>query len=84
MTYFKRYRMEFDLAGWYESNVTVPPAYELLPFTTELIREHAHAKFVSFRHELDANVFPCLARRDGCLRLMRDITSRRDFVSGAT
>ncbi|MEO1614395.1 MAG: GNAT family N-acetyltransferase [Planctomycetota bacterium] len=84
MTYFKRYRMEFDLSGWYEDNLDVPPNYQLLPFSSELLREHANAKFNSFRKELDANVFPCLARRDGCLRLMRDISGRQDFVAGAT
>ncbi|MEM0924853.1 MAG: GNAT family N-acetyltransferase [Planctomycetota bacterium] len=84
MTYFKRYRMEFDLRGWYGGMIEIPPRYELLPYAPELVREHATAKYNSFRQELDANVFPCLARRDGCMRLMRDITTRRDFVAAAT
>lgn len=56
----------------------------MLPYAPELLREHAIAKFNSFKEELDANVFPCLSRRDGCLRLMREITNRGDFVPGAT
>ena len=84
MTYFKRYRMEFDLRDWRGGDQGVPDGYELLPYAPGLLRDHAVAKFNSFRQELDANVFPCLSRRDGCLRLMREITSRGDFVPGAT
>ena len=84
MTYFKRYRMEFDLRDWRGDDSCVPPGYELLAYAPGLLREHALAKFNSFRQELDANVFPCLSRREGCLRLMREITSRGDFVPGAT
>jgi ribosomal protein S18 acetylase RimI-like enzyme len=84
MTYFKRYRMEFDLRDWRAREIVLPPGYELLPFQESLIRDHAVAKHNSFREELDADVFPCLSRRDGCLRLMREISHRGDFVPGAT
>ena len=84
MTYFKRYRMEFDLRDWRPGDPSVPPGYDLVPYAAGLLREHALAKYNSFCEELDANVFPCLSRRDGCLRLMREITSRGDFVPEAT
>lgn len=84
MTYFKRYRMEFDLSERVPTAGTLPPGYSLIPFSTGLIREHASAKYQSFRQELDANVFPCLGRRDGCMRLMREISSRDGFVPDAT
>ena len=84
MTYFRRFRMEFHLSEPFPNPFPVPPGYELLPYTDELLRDHAVAKFQSFRSELDANVFPCLGRRDGCLRLMREITSRAGFVPEAT
>ncbi len=84
LTYFKRFRMEFDLANAALPAPLVPPGYELLPYSSELLRQHANAKFQSFRSELDANVFPCLGRRDGCLRLMLEITSRAGFVPEAT
>ena len=58
----------------------MPQGYELQPYVAGLLRDHAIAKFNSFRQELDADVFPCLSRREGCLRLMRVITSRSDFV----
>lgn len=84
MTYFKRYRMEFDLRDWRGGDQSVPCGYEFLPYVPGLLREHAIAKFNSFRQELDADVFPCLSRRDGCLRLMQEIASRNDFVPNAT
>ena len=84
LTYFKRFRMECDLRDSLPEPRTVPAGYELVPFRSDLLREHATAKFDSFRQELDTNVFPCLGRRDGCLRLMREIASRSAFVPEAT
>jgi len=84
LTYFKRYRMELDLDRAFFTAPPCPFDYQLLPFDESLIRDHALAKFVSFRHELDVNVFPCLGRRDGCLQLMREIAKRSGFVPEAT
>ncbi|MEL6104879.1 MAG: GNAT family N-acetyltransferase [Planctomycetota bacterium] len=84
MTYFKRYRMEFDLADWNDSERSLPERYEVIAYRPDTLRDHAIAKFNSFRSELDADVFPCLAQHEGCLRLMREITNRGDFVSSAT
>jgi ribosomal protein S18 acetylase RimI-like enzyme len=84
LTYFKRYRMEFDLSDSVPPSGPVPEGYEFVPYSADLVREHALAKYQSFRQELDANVFPCLGRRDGCLRLMREITSRATFIPEAT
>lgn len=84
LTYFKRFRMEYDLTKSFPETGPLPSGYELVPYSQDLIREHATAKFQSFCQELDANVFPCLGRRDGCLRLMREITSRAGFVPEAT
>ena len=84
LTYFKRFRMEFDLGQSEFSDARLPAGFELLPFSPELLGEHATAKYESFRNEMDVNVFPCLGRRDGCLRLMREISSRSNFVPEAT
>ena len=84
LTYFKRYRMEFDLSDSIPACGPVPERYEFVPYSADLLRDHATAKYQSFRQELDANVFPCLGRRDGCLRLMREITSRATFIPEAT
>lgn len=87
LTYFRRYRMELKL-NEYSVDVLADSyeamGYELVGYDDDLIREHAQAKFQSFRNEMDSNVFPCLGRRDGCLRLMREITARATFVPGAT
>ncbi len=56
----------------------------MVPYSEDLLREHATAKYQSFRQELDSDVFPCLGRRDGCLRLMREIASRASFIPEAT
>lgn len=84
LTYFKRFRMEYDLTRSLPQSPQVPAGYEVVPFASNLIREHATAKYHSFHLELDANVFPCLGRNDGCLRLMKEIVSRAGFVPEAT
>ncbi len=84
LTYFKRFRMEFDLSDSIPPAGRIPAGYDLVPYSEDLLREHATAKYLSFCQELDANVFPCLGRRDGCLRLMREITSRATFIPEAT
>ena len=73
--YFKRYRMERDLTQPLAWSCTLPPGYTLVPWTLELLPDHALAKYFSFRTELDANVFPCLRSREGCLNLMEEIAS---------
>jgi hypothetical protein len=49
-----------------------------------LLKAHAEAKYLSFREEIDANVFPCLGDRSGCLRLMTEIAEKDSFLPGAT
>jgi ribosomal protein S18 acetylase RimI-like enzyme len=83
-TYFKRYRMEVDLSGRELKEIAAPAGYRLLAWHPELLEAHALAKFLSFCDELDSNVFPCLGERSGCLRLMREITSKSSFIPQAT
>ena len=45
---------------------------------------HADVKYLSFRTEIDANVFPCLGDCDGCLRLMHEIRQKPGFLPEAT
>ncbi len=83
-TYFKRFRMEADLAPL---PPPVPPLPEGLAWTAwsyDLLEQHARVKQQSFNAEIDGVVFPNLSRLDGCLRLMRDITSRPGFCAPAT
>jgi ribosomal protein S18 acetylase RimI-like enzyme len=76
--------MECDLDGDLPSLPPLPSGYELMAWQEDLLRAHADAKFASFCCEMDANVFPCLGQREGCMRLMREISRRPAFVPEAT
>jgi hypothetical protein len=84
LTYFKRYRMEIDLAGRELAPAQLPPEYQLAPWQPALLEAFAEAKYLSFRGELDANVFTCLGDRDGCRRLMAEIARKPGFLPEAT
>lgn len=84
LTYFKRYRMEIDLRGRDFSVPAVPYGYCLLPWDEAALDIHAEVKYLSFRDEIDANVFPCFGALDGCQRLMREIVQRDGFLPEAT
>ncbi len=84
LTYFKRYRMEIELSQLRFPAFPPAPDFAFLPWRDELLKAHAEAKYRSFCFEIDANVFPCLGDREGCLRLMRDIAARASFLPEAT
>ncbi len=84
VSYFKRFRMELDLRGMRFVPLFVPSGYRLLPWDPELLPEHAWAKFHSFRHEIDADIFSCLSELDGCQRLMQEIALKDGFLPEAT
>jgi ribosomal protein S18 acetylase RimI-like enzyme len=84
LRYHKRFQMELDLRRFRPQPVMLHSSYRLLPWSPTLVREHAEAKFLSFRDELDAVVFPCLGSRESCLRLMTEIVDRDGFVPEAT
>jgi len=83
ITYYKRFRMETDLDGSILPPV-LPWPFQWVPWQESLIDEHAEIKFLSFREEIDALVFPCLGEREGCQRLMREIRRKPGFLPGAT
>ena len=83
ITYYKRFRMEIDLDG----SITppeLPPPFWWVGWDESLADRHAEVKFLSFRDEIDASVFPCLGDRFGCQRLMREIRRKPGFLAGAT
>lgn len=84
MTYFRRFRMEINLCSPLYTPQPLPPDYQLVEWSSGLVDAHAEAKFQSFCYEIDANVFPCLGEREGCLRLMREIAKRDGFLREAT
>jgi ribosomal protein S18 acetylase RimI-like enzyme len=84
VTYFKRFRMEIDLARVELPRFEPPAGYSLVPWSPDLLAIHAEVKHASFRDEIDAHVFPCLGNFSGCLRLMDDISRKGRFLSDAT
>ena len=84
LIYFKRYRMEIDLSGGLFAPPPMPAGYRLLPWSSTLLDLHAEAKYQSFCCEIDANVFRSLGQREGCQRLMQEISRRRNFVPQST
>jgi ribosomal protein S18 acetylase RimI-like enzyme len=83
LTYFKRYRMEIDLPER-EFSWELPSGYRFIAWDDSLVGVHAETKYLSFRDELDANVFPCLGEQAGCQRLMAEIAQKPGFLPQAT
>ena len=83
ITYYKRFRMEIDLDGTIEPPTLLSPFF-WVSWEETLIDRHAEVKYLSFRDEIDAYVFPCLGDRHGCQRLMREIRRKPGFLATAT
>ena len=66
VSYFKRFRMEIDLRGQTLPIRCRAARLSAAGLAPELLADHAEAKYHSFRHEIDADVFNCLAELDGC------------------
>ncbi|MGH7128141.1 MAG: GNAT family N-acetyltransferase [Planctomycetaceae bacterium] len=84
MTYFRRYRMEFDLAQTPLPPARLPPGYRWERWQPMLLERHARVKYGSFQGEVDAQVFQCLGNLNGCRHLMHEIITQRNFVPAAT
>jgi ribosomal protein S18 acetylase RimI-like enzyme len=82
--YFKRYRMEITVAGREFAPPRTPLGYRFERWNPDLLDAFAEAKYLSFRSEIDANVFPCLGELDGCRRLMREIVRKPGFLPDTT
>jgi ribosomal protein S18 acetylase RimI-like enzyme len=83
ITYYKRFRMEIDLDGSL-APADLPKPFSWVSWQESLVDLHAEVKYLSFRDEIDAHVFPCLGERNGCQRLMREIRRKPGFLAGAT
>ena len=82
-TYFKRFRMDADLAAP-RRPTALRPCYRFVSWNEALVDVHARTKFRAFRDEIDAVVFPCLGDLDGCRRLMREIRNKPGFLPQAS
>ncbi len=83
ITYYKRFRMEVDLDGSPPAP-SLPRSFRWVSWDEGLLDLHAEVKYLSFRDEIDAQVFPCLGDRQGCQRLMREIRLKPGFLPEAT
>ena len=83
VTYFKRFRMEVDLSQW-EPKTDLPEGFFWREWSESLLDLHAEIKYLSFRNEIDSQVFPILGDRFGCQRLMREIRLKPGFHANAT
>jgi len=84
IVYVKRFRMEISLSGRDFAPAPPPAHYRFLPWHDSLLDAFARAKYLAFREEIDAELFPCLGDYRGCLRLMREIAERPGFLPEAT
>jgi ribosomal protein S18 acetylase RimI-like enzyme len=82
-SYFKRFRMDADLAVR-RGPSPLPAGYRFVAWNEALLDVHARTKFRSFRAEIDARVFPCLGDLEGCRRLMREIRGKSGFLAAST
>jgi mycothiol synthase len=76
--------MEIALGSDLSQCLALSPGYHFISWHSSLLDIHADTKWQSFRLEIDANVFPCLADREGCRRLMTEISRRDGFLPEAT
>ena len=83
ITYFKRFRMEIELAEWLPQP-TLPGGYHWIAWNDSLLSLHADVQFRCFWSELDTSLFRCLGDREGCLRLLRQIRNKPGFLPTAT
>ena len=83
LQYFKRFRMEFDLQRPFPL-AELPLDCLWVPWNPAEVDRHAWVKFLSFRDEVDSEVFPCLGDYHGCFHLMRDIAEQTAFAPYAT
>lgn len=84
VTFYKRFRMEMDLAAPFPPAPALPSECAWVPWEDRLLDVHANVKFQCFCDELDGIVFRNLSNRDGCTRLMREIVARPGFRPEST
>lgn len=83
LSYFKRFRMEIDLATL-PALPPLPEQYRFVSWHDSLLEDHAATKFQCFQDEIDSAVFPNLSTREGCSRLMTAIRRKPGFMPDAT
>lgn len=83
ISYFKRFKMEIDLTDL-PCVPLLPAGFAFVRWEEALLEVHAEVKFRCFQDEIDGTVFPNLATRAGCSRLMTAIRRKPGFLGDAT
>lgn len=83
ISYFKRFKMEIDLAEL-PPVPALPEGFSWLPWDDSLVELHAEVKYQCFQEEIDATVFPSLGNLNGCFQLMNAIRGKHGFLPAAT
>jgi len=84
IAYFKRYKMEVDLADLPQEPPVWPKEFQPVAWRPDLLEVHAETLCRCFTGEIDSQVFPSLGNREGCRHLMNEIARRRAFIPEAT
>jgi len=82
--YVKRYEMIFDFSKSNLLSTVLPENFHWIPWHLSLCNIHGRVKYLSFRHEIDAEIFPTFTRYDSCVRLMQTIAMKPEFLPGTT
>jgi ribosomal protein S18 acetylase RimI-like enzyme len=82
IAYFKRYKMEIDLAG--QPPPAWPDGFHCVAWREELLETHTDVLAQSFEGSRDTVVFPSLGHLVGCRGLMIEVVRRRAFIPEAT
>ena len=84
LLYFKRFRMDIDLARVTIPEPRLPEGFAWGAWQAELIDRHAMTKFAAFQGQLDVKLIPSLRSAHGCQMLMREMANSRAFAPAAT
>jgi len=84
LSYCKRYRMDRDLNKSLPPAPSLPEAFYFLPWDDSLLMRHVDMKLAAFEQHYDSALFPALATRDGCTRLMTTIRTSPGFIPHGT
>ena len=76
--------MEIDLQTALPTVPVLPAGYGWIPWEDWLLDQHAEVKYQCFAEEVDSQVFVSLSNREGCQRLMREISGKSGFKPEAT
>lgn len=82
--YVKRLQMAFDFTKTALEKPELPDRFRFVPWDKTLLEVHAEVKYLGFRNDTDAMIFPTFREYDRCLQLMDSIAASSSFLPSAT